>query len=185
MHTEPAEKPNKTMIKITRIGPNEIDALRAISIWTFEETFAAENTAQDLAKYVEQAFGKEKLLAEIKDPGSFFYFAETDGRTIGYLKVNAGGAQTEIQDARSVEIERIYVLQEFHGMKAGQVLFEQAMQLARELDAEYVWLGVWERNPRAIAFYRKNGFEAFDKHVFKLGDDEQTDIMMRRSLKDQ
>ena len=122
MHTEPAEKPNKTMIKITRIGPNEIDALRAISIWTFEETFAAENTAQDLAKYVEQAFGKEKLLAEIKDPGSFFYFAETDGRTIGYLKVNAGGAQTEIQDARSVEIERIYVLQEFHGMKAGQVL---------------------------------------------------------------
>lgn len=82
-----------------------------------------------------------------------------------------------------MEIERIYVLKEFHGKKVGQILYEKAIELAKGIDADFIWLGVWEENPRAIRFYEKNGFSAFDKHIFQLGNDEQTDIMMKLELK--
>jgi hypothetical protein len=108
---------------------------------------------------------------------------ELDGKTIGYLKVNVGESQTEIKDKNTLEIERIYVLKEFHGKKVGQILYDKAIELAKDKNIENVWLGVWEENPRAIRFYEKNGFVAFDKHIFKLGNDEQTDIMMKLKLK--
>jgi hypothetical protein len=117
-----------------------------------------------------------KLTEELTDQNSEFYFAELDGKIIGYLKVNVGQSQTEIKDKNALEIERIYVLKEFHGKRVGQILYDKAIQLAKEKSVEYVWLGVWEQNPRAIRFYEKNGFEAFDKHIFKLGNDEQTDM---------
>lgn len=133
--------------------------------------------------YLESGFSIEKLEAELADPDTEFYFAELQGKIIGYLKVNTGNSQTELKDKNALEIERIYVLKEFHGKKAGQVLFEKAIELATEKNLEYVWLGVWEQNPRAIRFYEKNGLEAFDRHLFKLGDDEQIDIMMRRKIR--
>ena len=101
---------------------------------------------------------------------------------IGYLKINTGDAQTEIQDSQTLEIERIYVLKEFHGKKVGQLLYEKAIQIATGLKVNYIWLGVWEQNLRALQFYKKNGFLAFDKHMFKLGNDEQIDIMMKLTL---
>lgn len=101
---------------------------------------------------------------------------------IGYLKINTGDAQTEIQDSQTLEIERIYVLKEFHGKKVGQLLYEKAIQIATGLKVNYIWLGVWEQNLRALQFYKKNGFLAFDKHMFKLGNDEQIDIMMKLAL---
>jgi RimJ/RimL family protein N-acetyltransferase len=85
-------------------------------------------------------------------------------------------------DVNAVEIERIYVLQAYHGKKVGQLLYEKAMEVSVEVNAGYVWLGVWEENQRAISFYKKNGFIEFDKHIFKLGDDEQTDVMMKKKL---
>ena len=80
------------------------------------------------------------------------------------------------------KIERIYVLKEFHGKKVGQILYDTAFEMAKQRCADYLWLGVWEENPRAINFYKKNGFVEFDKHIFKLGNDEQTDIMMKLQL---
>jgi ribosomal protein S18 acetylase RimI-like enzyme len=103
-------------------------------------------------------------------------------KTIGYLKLNFGAAQTELKNEQSLEIERIYVLKEFHGKNIGQLLYDKAIQIAKEKNVNYVWLGVWEENLRAINFYKKNGYVAFDKHIFKLGDDEQTDIMMKLEL---
>jgi ribosomal protein S18 acetylase RimI-like enzyme len=102
---------------------------------------------------------------------------------VGYLKLNFGQSQTELKDSKALEIERIYVLKEFQGKNIGQLLYEKAIQIANQNNAEYVWLGVWEENEKAIKFYTKNGFVAFDKHIFKLGDDEQTDIMMKLTLK--
>ena len=96
--------------------------------------------------------------------------------------MNFGQSQTELQDDKALEIERIYVLKEFHGKNVGQILYNKAIEIAKQNKADYVWLGVWEENPRAIAFYKKNGFVEFDKHIFKLGDDEQTDIMMKLKL---
>ena len=86
------------------------------------------------------------------------------------------------QHENAMEIERIYVLSSFHGKKVGQFLYEHAIQIARDKNVRFVWLGVWEENPRAIQFYKKNGFVEFDKHIFKLGDDLQTDIMMKLVL---
>jgi ribosomal protein S18 acetylase RimI-like enzyme len=96
--------------------------------------------------------------------------------------VNFGPSQTDVKDDKSLEIERIYVLKEFHGQQVGQMLFDKAIQIAKQQHADYVWLGVWEHNPRAIQFYKKNGFVEFDRHIFHLGNDAQTDIMMKLKL---
>ena len=91
-------------------------------------------------------------------------------------------AQTELKDEISLEIERIYVKKAHQGKKVGQVLFERALETARLQNKTYLWLGVWEENLKAIRFYEKNGFVAFDKHIFKFGEDEQTDIMMKKPV---
>ena len=137
-----------------------------------------------MKKYLDEGFTVEKLSSEINNPDSEFYFAKENNNVIGYVKINKGQSQTELKnDKMSVEIERIYVLKEFHGQRIGQLLYEKAMELALQLKADYIWLGVWEENPRAIKFYQKNGFIEFNKHIFKLGDDEQVDIMMKLELK--
>lgn len=133
--------------------------------------------------YLETAFSTEKVKAELSDENAAFYFAEFENEIIGYLKVNYGDSQTEIKSEKALEIERIYVVREFHGKQVGQMLYEKAIELAKDIHAEFVWLGVWEQNPRAIRFYEKNGFRAFDKHIFRLGNDEQIDIMMKLMLK--
>ena len=135
-----------------------------------------------MRNYLEEGFSKEKLTAELKNKDSEFYFATLEDEVIGYLKVNFGESQTELKDSKALEIERIYVSKEFHGKSVGQILYDKAIEIAKQKGSEYVWLGVWEENPRAISFYKKNGFVEFDKHIFRLGDDEQTDIMMKMKL---
>lgn len=170
-------------IDIKAVTPNDIEQLQYISRQTFYETFAAENSEEDMANYLGKWFSAEQLAVELANNSSVFYFAVQGGRSIGYLKLNFGQAQTELKDDNAIEIERIYVLNEFHGKRVGQLLYEKAMEIAKQRSAAYVWLGVWEKNTRAIRFYEKNGFVAFDSHIFKLGSDEQTDILMRRPLK--
>jgi ribosomal protein S18 acetylase RimI-like enzyme len=169
-------------ITLRHAGLADLSLLQEIGRQTFLETFAASNSEENMQTYLAEGFSDEKLTAEVQNPDSTFYLAEQAGRVVGYLKVNTGPAQTEQHLANALEIERIYVLQEFHGQRVGQVLYEQALLLARHAWVDTLWLGVWEENPRAIRFYEKNGFVAFDKHVFQLGDDAQTDIMMKRAL---
>jgi len=169
-------------IHVKKISIKDLAQLQKIGISTFSETFAEHNTKEDLEKYLKESFAADKLIAELKNPDAAFYFAELDDTVIGYLKINFGDAQTELKDNKSVEIERIYVLQAYHGKKIGQLLFNKAIEIAKEHQAHYVWLGVWEENHRALQFYKKNGFVQFDTHIFKLGNDEQTDIMMKLAL---
>jgi ribosomal protein S18 acetylase RimI-like enzyme len=171
-------------ITIRKATLADISHLQRIGRQTFYETFAASNSKQNMQTYLEEGFALEKLTAELQNPHSAFYFAELDYTLIGYLKVNTGASQTELQEEHALEIERIYVLQTYHGQKVGQALYDKALQLAQEAQVTYVWLGVWEENPRAIRFYQKNGFVEFDKHIFTLGDDAQTDIMMKLRLTD-
>lgn len=170
-------------VEVTKIGLNEIVSLQKIGKQTFFETFAASNTEENMQSYLNEGFTTEKLTAELTNQNSEFYFAQYGNEIIGYLKINVGDAQTELKDTTTLEIERIYVLKEFHGKSVGQLLYEQAIQVANGKNVDSVWLGVWEENPRAIHFYKKNGFVEFDKHIFKLGDEEQTDIMMKLQLK--
>ncbi|ERJ59004.1 GNAT family N-acetyltransferase [Sphingobacterium paucimobilis] len=170
-------------IKIEKVGISDIELLQKIGRQTFYETFSSGNTEENMIKYLDEGFAKEKLIKELSDANSEFYFALLDDEVIGYLKLNFGQSQTELKDNKALEIERIYVLQAYHGKKVGQVLYDMVMQVAQRENVHYVWLGVWEENPRAIRFYQKNGFVAFDRHIFRLGDDEQIDIMMKKSLK--
>jgi ribosomal protein S18 acetylase RimI-like enzyme len=169
-------------IKIEQINHSHIAALQQIGRQTFSETFAASNTAENMAKYLEEAYSHEKLSAELNNLNSFFYFAMLDAKVIGYLKINMGLSQTELKANDALEIERIYVLKDFHGKKVGQLLFDKAIAIAKQQHLAYVWLGVWEENKRALQFYTKNGFVEFDQHVFVLGDEAQTDIMMKLAL---
>lgn len=170
------------MIRVYQIGVKDIEQLQAIGRQTFAETFSEQNSAENMAKYLEEAYADDKLSAELNDPNSLFYFAKLGSEVIGYLKLNFGASQTELKDNSALEIERIYVAKAFHGQKVGQLLYDKAIEVAKEKMVDYVWLGVWEENHRAIQFYTKNGFIAFDKHVFVLGNDAQTDIMMKLEL---
>lgn len=171
-----------TRLIIQKVTKNDIYQLQEISRQTFHETFAAVNTEENMQQYHDEALSIEKLTDEFNDENVEFYFATIDDHVIGYLKINFGLAQTELKEDNAVEIERIYVLCAYHGKKIGQILFDKAVEIARNKNAEYIWLGVWEENIRAISFYEKNGFVEFDKHLFKLGDDVQTDIMMKLNL---
>lgn len=170
-------------MEIRKISTTDIDALKEIARQTFYETFSAVNSEENMTKYLTDEFSPEKLKAQLTDEGSEFYFAELNGKPVGYLKINSGQSQTELKDNKALEIERIYVLKEFHGKKVGQKLYEKALAIARQKTVDYVWLGVWEKNFRALRFYEKNGFAAFDKHIFRLGDDVQTDLMMKLKIK--
>lgn len=166
-------------IEIKQITIRAIELLQEISKKTFFETFASSNTAEDMEKYLSTNFSNEKLTVELSEANSLFYFAVTDAKVIGYLKLNFGQAQTEMLAENALEIERIYVLKDFLGKQIGQILYEKALQIAREKQVSFVWLGVWEKNTRAIAFYQKNGFVKIGTHIFKLGNDEQTDFIMK------
>lgn len=169
-------------VDIQKVSPDQIVDLQNIGRQTFFETFAENNSEENMSQYIEEGFSIDKLKSELNKKNSEFYFAILDENLIGYLKVNFGQSQTELKNDRALEIERIYVLKEFQGKNIGQLLHEKALKIAWSHNVDFVWLGVWEKNPKAINFYKKNGFLEFDRHIFRLGDDEQTDIMMRLYL---
>lgn len=170
-------------IEIIKVDSNHLVELQKIGKQTFYETFAVYNSPENMAHYLETSFSIDKLHEEVTNSDTVFYFAKYDNEIIAYLKLNIGRSQTELQDHQAMEIERIYVLEAFQGKQVGQLLYEKAISIARTKALHYIWLGVWEENKKAIQFYQKNGFEVFDKHIFILGDDEQTDLMMKLILK--
>lgn len=170
-------------IAIKKVTLSNLNELQLIGRQTFYETFSTGNTEEDMRKYLNESFSADKLTSELNDKNTEFYFAIQNKIVIGYLKLNLGQSQTEFKENKALEIERIYVARAFQGKAVGQLLYEKAIEIARNHDAEYIWLGVWEQNPKAINFYKKNDFVEFDKHIFKLGNDNQTDIMMKVMLK--
>lgn len=170
-------------IEIRKATISNLNSIQEISKITFVETFSSVNTAENMTDYIRENFNSEQIASEINNPDSAFYLAVLEDETIGYLKLNFGNAQTEIVTDKAIEIHRIYVLQAFHGKKIGQLLLDEAIKIAHHNKVDYIWLGVWEENHKALRFYTKNGFVAFDKHLFILGNDTQTDLLMRFELK--
>jgi ribosomal protein S18 acetylase RimI-like enzyme len=169
-------------LEIRKLEAKDINELYRISQRTFYDTFASENTAEDMELCLNTYFNIEKLRNELNNSNSEFYFVTLNGVVAAYLKVNFGQAQTEIRDEMALEIERIYVLIEYQGNKIGQFLLNYAIDMAKYKQYHYIWLGVWEKNYRAIQFYQKNGFVKFDRHIFTLGTDEQIDNLMKLNL---
>jgi ribosomal protein S18 acetylase RimI-like enzyme len=166
-------------IEIKKASISDLQVLQIVSIQTFAETFAEVNTPENIENYNRESFNLEQLTSELTNPNSTFFIAYSDSEPIGYLKINSGNAQTEILNDASLEIHRIYVLQAFHGKKVGQLLLYKVIEIAQKTSADYIWLGVWEENHRALQFYTKNGFITFDTHIFILGDEKQTDLLMK------
>jgi ribosomal protein S18 acetylase RimI-like enzyme len=173
---------NMPSIIIHKAGIQDLETIQNIGRQTFSETFAESNTEEAMKTYLEESFSTEKVKLELNNPDSYFFIAWEEDNPVGYLKLNSGAAQTELQDDTSLEIERIYVKKSHHGQKVGQLLYDQALETAQNLNKSYLWLGVWEKNLRALQFYRKNGFEEFGSHTFRLGDEDQTDLMMKKIL---
>lgn len=170
-------------LNIKKLTLDDVNLLQTLSKQTFFETFVGTCSDEDMQNYLKESFSLTQLETELKNEEMLFYVAESKGEMLGYLKVNLGSAQTEKQSPSTVEIQRIYVLNQYHNNGVGQTLLQQALDIAKQYQADYIWLGVWEHNHEAQNFYRKNGFVEFDKHTFVVGNDAQTDIMMRKMLK--
>jgi len=170
------------MIEIKVASVDDLLIIQKIGRETFLETFESKNSVENMKDYIEERFSELQVQNELKNLESIFYIAWDQEDPIGYLKLNIGEAQTEFKMEDHIEIERIYVYSSHYGKQVGQLLFFKALETAKNLRVPTIWLGVWEENARAINFYKKNGFEEFDKHIFKLGADEQTDILMRRAV---
>ena len=140
-------------IKEISNSAEDIKTLQAIAKQTFTETFGSQNTAEDLAKFLNEEYDFDKLKAEVENPESFYYFYYFEYELAGYLKLNVGAAQTESDYPEALEIQRIYVLQKYQGKRIGLAMMQQALVIAEELKKPQVWLGVWENNFKAQAFY--------------------------------
>lgn len=167
---------------IRKVNADELPPLRQISISTFIDSFASGNSAANMDDYIAKSRSIEQLAAEFHTPGAEFFFAVSGEKPIGYLKLNTGLAQTECRDQNAIEVERIYVDKDFQNQKIGQLLLDYAIRKGTGGDFDFIWLGVWEHNGRAIRFYERNGFAFFGKHEFRLGTDLQTDLLMKRQL---
>jgi ribosomal protein S18 acetylase RimI-like enzyme len=165
-----------------RCDIKDLEKLVEVSITTFDDTFRDYIAGKNMKAYMDSAFTRNKLTKELEHEESEFYFAYLNDSIVGYFKINEAGAQTELSDKSSLELERFYLLKEFRGRDLGEQMLEKVLNTAREKKVKYIWLGVWEKNYRAQRFYRKHGFMRFGEHFFIMGDDKQVDYLMKRDL---
>jgi diamine N-acetyltransferase len=160
----------------------DVFILQEISYETFNETFKDQNSPENMNAYLERAFNLKQLEKELSTIFSQFFFIYLNNEVAGYLKVNTQEAQSENMGEDSLEIERIYIRAKFQNLGLGKYLMNKAIEVALEQGKNKIWLGVWEKNVNAIAFYEKSGFETAGSHSFYMGDEEQIDFIMIKSL---
>lgn len=174
--------PDSTPLIIRRATAGDAAMLADLAARTFRDAFAADNKAEDMDAYMSVAFTPAQLASELSASGNTFFVAEVEGAPVGYAQLRAGDAPTCVTGPDPVELSRLYVSQAWHGRGAAQALMRALVEEARAAGRRTLWLGVWELNPRAQAFYRKWGFRVVGSHVFVLGTDPQTDLLMERAL---
>ena len=169
-------------MKIKKCSLDDILDLQKIYRQTFFETFSEQNSEENMRIFLDKAYSEEKLKSEIEDKESETFLAVENQKILGVLKINTGNAETESGLKNSLEIQRIYILKDSKGLGIGTVLMNLAEKKARELGVSFIWLGVWEKNFPAQKFYTDKGFRRFSEHAFVLGDDIQTDFLMKKEL---
>jgi diamine N-acetyltransferase len=177
---------HKTIISspfLIRVGTlSDAPVLTTLGAKTFYDTFAPHNTVEDMKLYLEKNFTLEQVEKEINDPASTFLLALDGQSVVGYAKLRNSEQPKELGNAPGLEIERIYSAKEYVGKKVGKTLMLACLAIAEKEGFKTVWLGVWEHNPKAIAFYERWGFEKYGSHPFMLGSDAQTDLLMKKNL---
>ncbi|MEM9544473.1 MAG: GNAT family N-acetyltransferase [Bacteroidota bacterium] len=166
------------LVDFVPIEEDKVDDLRDIALRTFIHSYKHLNTPENFKWYVDQAFTNEKLLAEIRNKESFYFFVVYETKFIGYLKLNIGQSQSEQFPKEYMEIERIYLEHAFQRKGIGRKMINFAIQQAQVEGKTKIWLGVWERNPLAVQFYQRMGFEIVGDHIFVFGDENQIDLIM-------
>jgi ribosomal protein S18 acetylase RimI-like enzyme len=168
-------------IELIRGGLRDAKIIAQLCVSTFYETFGAQNRKEDMDKYASKEMTPGKLAKELENENNFFFLAWYNGRLAGYSKMRVN-REPEIVGDSPIELERIYVVQQFHGRGIGAALMEHCLELSISRKHDVLWLGVWELNFRALTFYKKWGFELCGSHPFLLGDDLQTDVLMKKEL---
>ncbi|WP_277584571.1 GNAT family N-acetyltransferase [Psychrobacillus antarcticus] len=169
-------------IKIKKCTLEDSCKLQEVSYETFNETFKDQNSPENMNAYLERAFNLKQLEKELLNTSSHFYFVYLNNEIAGYLKVNTDDAQSEKMGDESLEIERIYIKNQFQKHGLGKYLLNKAMEITLESNKVKIWLGVWDQNENAIAFYKKMGFVQTGAHSFYMGDEEQIDLIMAKTL---
>lgn len=161
---------------------SEISLLRDISIKTFVDAFGDQNTVSDMEMYIAESRNLLQVEKEFNDPNAILLFTESEGEITGFMKINEKDSQSRKFDQSSLELERIYLLEGHQGRGYGEQMIHHFEQMGIGLGVEMIWLGVWKKNPRAVAFYKKHGFEIFGEHDYLIGTDLQRDYLMRKML---
>src|ERR1043165_7682947 len=171
-------------ISLRRATAEDAAQLTQLSFDTFWDAFAGHpmNAPHDLDDYMRRAFTVEQIAGELTDPRSIFTVAEIDGEMVGYSKLILDAIEPGVTAARPVELSRLYSDQRYLGQGVGQTLMKRCFDDARELGRDVMWLGVWEYNPRAPAFYKRNGCRFVGSHIFQQGTDAQTDLLMQKEI---
>ena len=174
-------------IKIRPATRDDAAALSQVGAATFRETFEGENAPEDMQRYLAEAFAPDRQAEEIADPAGTVLLADYHGDSggaelVGYAHLVSGPVPEVVRGVAPLELKRLYVVRAWHGRGVAQALMEAAVDAARGRGASTLWLGVWERNPRAVAFYTKYGFERVGEHTFMLGADSQTDWLLARRI---
>lgn len=173
---------NMNEFVIKQLTVSEVQILRQVSIDTFIDTYSKFNTAENMQMYVQQHFNEEQLISELESDSNFFFGIFDGDALAGYTKLRTTEHPEELKWKKHIELERIYAAKKYHGKGLGYRMMHYCLQFASENNYDVLWLGVWEKNERAIHFYKKSGFEIFSRHVFMLGTDEQTDWLMKKEL---
>lgn len=161
---------------------NDAELIAELSQQTFIETFASTNSKENMDKFLQESFSKEMLIKEVGASGNLFLLSYEEDKPVGYVRLRENNNPPELSGTNSMEIARIYVVKDAIGKGVGKLLMQECISIAEQKNKSLIWLGVWEHNKRAIDFYIKWGFEKFATHIFKLGDDNQTDWLMKKSL---
>ena len=178
--TTPAWSNSNLIIRLAKM--DDAGLLAELGARTFSETFAADNSPADMAAYLASSFSEAQQAAELTDPHATFHIAEADGVAVGYAMLRSGSVLDSVTDDEPIELVRLYVSREHLGGGVGAALMRVCVNEASRRGHRTLWLGVWEHNHRAQAFYRKWNFHEVGTHIFQLGEDAQTDILMERSI---
>ncbi len=170
------------MINVVNVTYDRLDELLQLARITFKKAFEHQNSPENFKLYMRQAFNRPLIEEQFNDPNIRFYFITKNEQVVGYLKINEKKAQTEQFDSESMELERFYILNEFQGLQIGQSVLQKVLKIAEEKGVAFLWLGVWDKNSRAIRFYERHGFKKFGSHPYYLGKDKQTDYLMKIDL---
>lgn len=170
------ESPN---LQIIEVNEHELELLQRISRLTFFETFANQNTPENMHLYMNECLSLEKIREEFHQSHSSFYFIKVNNNVAGYFKISFSNQHGETPLEKTLEIERLYLLKPAQGTGIGQKTMQQIKEIATANAVSTLWLGVWENNRSAIQFYEKSGFSVFGEHIFKLGNDNQRDLLMK------